>query len=263
MILLDGDAIVYKVGFACETTTVVDWRGTTYRRQEPKAGCARFVELAVDRAIENIKRICDDKDVTVFLTDGDIRNNNRYKLCNTYKQSRGTVVKPLWYSNIRNYLVARYGAVVVTGIEADDALGEAQTEDSVIVSHDKDLFQIPGKHYSLTYKKFLNVSDPGKLHLYRDKAGKARLLGFGFQWFCAQMLLGDDADNIQGLNRYGPVKVHKLLADTKNAKEAWEIVLKHYKETKQEDRLEVNKILLWMARPGFPSPDDYLKRYCN
>jgi len=35
------------------------------------------------------------------------------------------------------------------GLEADDEMAIYQTDDTIIVSLDKDLLQVPGKHFSL------------------------------------------------------------------------------------------------------------------
>ena len=249
-ILLDGDAIVYLAGFASETRVKDTVGGVEYIRQDPIP--SKEVEAIVRRIVSKIIRTCGDGDmdvdIKVFLTDPDIRNNSRYQICKSYKAARKGSIKPVYYNNIREYLIAKYDTIVVDGIEADDAMGIHQDNTSIIVSHDKDMLMIPGNHYSLTYKKMFKVSDPGKLKLYKDKAGKSRLLGTGFKWFCAQMFMGDEADTIKGLYRYGPVKTFGILNNIKTMKKMWEMVEEHYYDTDNGDMLEINAQLLWIRR---------------
>jgi 5'-3' exonuclease len=93
-------------------------------------------------------------------------------------------------------LLTRWGARISYGQEADDSLGIAQSwmTDTIICSIDKDLLQIPGKHYNFVKKEFLDVS---------------RIEGL--QHFFKQILIGDTADNIGGCKGIGPVKAERLL----------------------------------------------------
>src|SRR5690606_41714779 len=71
------------------------------------------------------------------------------------RRSSDLARKPYWYDEIRDYLIRRWGAEVVDGQEADDAIGIAAwnsykecPEYSIIASIDKDLRMIPGYHYN-------------------------------------------------------------------------------------------------------------------
>jgi len=69
-----------------------------------------------------------------------------------YKSTRSGD-RPHWYNEIREYLINKYGAIVVDGYEADDACImkavelDKQGKDWVILTRDKDLFQYKGKFY--------------------------------------------------------------------------------------------------------------------
>lgn len=257
-LLLDGDAFVYKLGFISEESYYLVFKDkvlvdTVKKKADVPEGCnsckvqessldVRDTCKMLDRMIDNLKKKLKADDVKMFLTDASILNNDRWILDNTYKQNRSGSMKPMYYANIRNYILERYDTELVTGIEADDALGLNQTKDTIIVSHDKDLLMVPGRHYSLTYNKEILVSDPGRMTLTKDN----KLIGVGFKWFCTQLLLGDTADNIRGIKGIGPVKAFKLLDKKKEIKDMWEVVTDAYKD--EEDKLKLNMFLLWMAR---------------
>lgn len=291
ILLIDGDILVYSVGFSCETR----W----YEVECPNTGETKTFQTKKDMKLYNkdidtdSARLCQSAEpdyvakylmknqierwkskfktdgVKVYLTDVDLKNNFRYKITDQYKANRKGGAKPLHYQMLRDYLMASYDTIIVTGIEADDALGIAQTEDSVIISKDKDLLQVPGLHYNIMKNKIVRASKKGELELWRDKAGKARLTGHGFKWFCAQMLLGDAVDNIKGIHRVGDVKAYSLLGsqiihsyiceDTGEKtnvwkdlnlsnKECWAVVKSTYKKADRMDDLLLNAQLLWILR---------------
>jgi 5'-3' exonuclease len=67
---------------------------------------------------------------------------------------------------------------------------------TVICSIDKDLLQIPGRHYNFVKKEHKVVDlDQGLKHLY------------------LQSLIGDRSDNIIGVAGIGPVKAEQALAE--------------------------------------------------
>lgn len=257
-LLIDGDALVYKAGFVSEEAFYFVFKdgiqqGRCKKLADLPDGCeaCRVSQASVsveesfkllDHMIDKLKQKLNASEVKVFLTDTNILNNNRFKLDSTYKQHRSKLYKPLYYDNLRNYMIHSYGAEVVSGIEADDALGLNQEDNTIIVSHDKDLLMVPGRHYSLTYEAEVTVHDPGRLML----TNKNKLIGLGFSWFCCQLLLGDDADNITGVRGLGPVKTYKLLNDKKDMASMWQVVLDAYEDDR--DRLDSNMVLLWMHR---------------
>jgi len=64
--------------------------------------------------------------------------------------------------------------------------------------------------------------------------------------FYKQILTGDAADNIMGINGIGPVKADKLLAEAKDENEMYSICLEQYYGN--EDRVIENARLLWLRR---------------
>jgi len=111
-----------------------------------------------------------------------------------YKGNR-TQPKPEYYQQLRDYVCDKYGAIVVNGMEADDAVGLAQTEDTCIIGTDKDLLQISGNHYHPKHDR----------HEYINERE-------AFRNFALQLLTGDSVDNIPGIPGVGPVTAKKILA---------------------------------------------------
>lgn len=112
-----------------------------------------------------------------------------------YKGNRNALNKPTHLPQVRQYLVDNWGAQVAEGEEADDRLGIRQTEErskgneeSIIVSIDKDLDQIPGKHYNHVKGKAYEVKEREALRSLYE-----------------QILTGDSTDNIRGIAGVGPV----------------------------------------------------------
>ena len=116
-------------------------------------------------------------------------NNFRKVLYSDYKANRKGKPKPKWLDSCRERLQHKWNASVVTGIEADDALGIAASHElgSIICSIDKDLMQIPDDHYNF-------IKDEHVL-----MGGRAADLSF---W--TQMLVGDTSDNVRGVDGIGP-----------------------------------------------------------
>ena len=141
----------------------------------------------------------------LFLTSDD-HSNFRYDIAKTkpYKANRGK--KPVYYNELRGYLIVHWNAEVVRGQEADDAIGINMDvefyQNPVIVSTDKDLDQIPGTHYNFKTGKLYEIEDGQSLEL---SSNRRKLTGGGYAWFYAQMLMGDSTDNIPGISGCGPV----------------------------------------------------------
>lgn len=157
--------------------------------------------------------------------------------------------KPVFYKEMRKYLIDRFDAILCEWGEADDWLCTNTLPNTIIVSNDKDLLMAPGYHFRLSSGKLFRSFDGGDLYLSRDKG---KILGVGFKWFCAQMLLGDQVDNIikpkKGL---GPKAVYQILKPIDSIKEMWDTVTSIYKKVGKEDQILINAKLLWMARKPY------------
>jgi hypothetical protein len=174
--LFDADIILYAVGFTTqdvEEEYIIDSRIEEYLSE-------RFAVLPEKHEF--------------YLSHPTLYRKQKYP---DYKENRKDFVKPKWHGYIKDYLVENYGAVMQEGFEADDLLGIRGTElngTGIIVSVDKDLYQIPGHHFNLRHKTFHYVTD--------EEA---------FDWYATQCLTGDKIDNIEGLAGIGPARASKIL----------------------------------------------------
>jgi 5'-3' exonuclease len=94
-----------------------------------------------------------------------------------------------------------WGAYEFRSVEADDVIAilhkrlAEQGKEGIVVSIDKDLYQIPGRHYHIVDKKELEITPQKAIINY---------------W--KQVLTGDNTDDIKGIYRVGDVKAEKILS---------------------------------------------------
>lgn len=191
--LLDGDIFAFRV--AC--TTENEGEGIARYRLEDMLDVA-----IIDSGINSYR---------IFLTGED---NFRKQIYPEYKANR-TKPKPRHLQFLREFLKEKWEAEEERGLEADDLLGINQTEDTIILSIDKDLLQVPGEHYNFVKKEF-NIVSPIE----------------GIQSFYRQLLIGDRSDNIFGVAGVGPVKANKLINTLTNEQEMFDKVKCWYKNDK-------------------------------
>jgi DNA polymerase-1 len=158
--------------------------------------------------IENTLAEVEASEYKLFFTSPD---NFRKHIYPEYKANR-TATKPKHLQFLRDYLVESWQGTVAEKMEADDYLGINQHESSIICSIDKDLLQVPGKHYNFVKKEFYEVD-----------------VETGSRNFYTQLLTGDTSDNIKGIAGIGPVKAKKALAEATNEYEMFCIVRDMYK----------------------------------
>jgi hypothetical protein len=212
--LIDGDILVYRIGFASQDTT-------------DKLAIARMAEF-----LEELVMRPDVGDYQGFLTGS---NNYRNEIAKTapYKGNR-VGEKPIHYDLLREYLQKAWAFEMQEGQEADDAIGIAayafpDPEDYLIMTLDKDLDMIRGWHYNfIKNKKYLIEEYDGIVNFYK------------------QILTGDRVDNIVGLKGIGPVKAAKLLKDCVTEIDMYKAVLAAYDN--DEERVLENARLLWIRR---------------
>lgn len=174
---IDGDIIVYAVGFASN--------------DDPVAYALRSARTAV----ENIMHTLAADAVDIHLTFGP--DNYRFDIDPNYKGNRADAPKPVHVQAIREYMVEELGAIMHYGQEADDGLGIAATQHGHgIATIDKDLDGVPGVHYN--WKK-------QSVYWVNPEAAD--------QFFYKQLLTGDSTDNIQGLFKRTGVKAMKKVVE--------------------------------------------------
>lgn len=168
------------------------------------------------------------------------KDNFRYEIEPNYKANRRNLQQPKWRSACTDYLVDTYGAIKATGAEADDLCGIYQSDSSIICTIDKDLLQVPGKHFSWAISR--------KGNIVREEIFREVTQLEGLRTFYRQMLIGDTSDNIIGVSKIGPVKSSKIIDELTTEEDMIEVVKKLYNDDK---RFEINANLLWILRsPG-------------
>lgn len=266
--LIDADILTYRCGFAVQKSiTHTDESGEEIGSSlevEPVSHALQLIKTTIRNILEETEATSHE----LYLT-ADDKSNFRFKVAKTkpYKGNR-IAPRPVHYAAIREYLVEVCDAKVIHGIEADDKLGIRQVEIynslpttndegmSVIVSIDKDLRQIPGLHYNFVTKEFFACNKEGSLELSQDRR---KLTGGGHKFFFAQMLLGDNADNIPGVPGYGPVKVYQQLIKRNSFDELARVVYSIYKEEKIQERFLEIADLLWIQQYEDDRISDVLK----
>lgn len=164
-----------------------------------------------------------------------------------YKGSRKREERPFWFYGIYNYLRDEYGASVVGGMEADDAIAiEHMTNyndggrDTIICSRDKDFDQLPGWHYSW----------PGYMQDEKSPYFIEELDAVRFHY--KQLVLGDAVDNILGLYNVGPKSaICKKIDELEEEKDMFNLVAEEYRKrfgSYWGKFMLENGILLWLKR---------------
>lgn len=223
--ILDGDIYIYRSAAASENEDL---------------------EIAQARMNDSIQQTLDRVGAASyrFFISGD--ENFRYKVNPEYKANRKDTQDPRWRNALKEYALLTWNGEVTHGIEADDALGIAQGSGTVICSIDKDLHQISGDHYSF---EISGRTVKGELWVKEESFTTISPLD-GIQFFYKQLLIGDRADNIFGVNRVGKVGAAKYIDHLTDPQEMFEVVRDLYND---DERMLMNAKCLHI----FQKEDDY------
>jgi hypothetical protein len=211
--LIDGDILVYRIGFASEN--------------EPEsiavARCSEFIE---DLILFN-----GFGEYQGYLT-GKKNFRNEIAVTAPYKGNRKSA-KPKHYQLLRDYMESAWSFTMIEDQEADDAIGIAAYEMEVgeycICSIDKDLDMLRGDHYNFVKdERYFITEEEGIKNFYK------------------QLLMGDRVDNIIGIKGIGTVKAERLLKECKNENEMYLAILEAYDGN--AERVLENGRLLWIRR---------------
>jgi len=174
-----------------------------------------------------------------------------------YKGNRSNKPKPFWHDRIEEYLKSglNHPVVVCDGYEADDGMSMAQCAGfpdmkslahTIICSRDKDLWMVPGWHYSWGTSNC------------KEKEPWFTTEAEGYHHFFSQLITGDSTDNIPGLYGMGQTNVKYYLKGVTEPLEMYRIVKKLYDQrfgSYSTQFIEENGTLLWMLR------EDSVKEY--
>lgn len=147
-----------------------------------------------------------------------------------------------------------YLVILNTEVEADDGMIQDAyqfKERHITWSDDKDLRMTPYQYLCQHTLDVLPCAGFGSIWMRHTPAGAARLEGHGLKFFWAQMLMGDTADNIQGIIRLdgrlcGPVGAFEYLHPIQSEAEVANAVLDSYRAIDQNPIPE--GWLLWLTR---------------
>ena len=211
--LIDGDILVYRIGFASENET----------ESIAVARCSEFIE---DLILFN-----GFGEYQGYLT-GKKNFRNEIAVTAPYKGNRKSA-KPKHYQLLRDYMESAWAFTMIEDQEADDAIGIAAYEMEVgeycICSIDKDLVMLRGDHYNFVKdERYFITEEEGIKNFYK------------------QLLMGDRVDNIIGIKGIGTVKAERLLKECKNENEMYLAILEAYEGN--AERVLENGRLLWIRR---------------
>lgn len=284
--LIDGDILLYEIGFASQKTTTVagetivepiDWElckqsfdnriATIQGEVEATEPPLIFFEgnVHVLKQVNRLRKLTKEAPI-------ESKPNFRDKIAITkeYKGNR-KAPKPFHYRNLIAHALATYDCHIVSeGMETDDALciyatqATRRGEDVIICSRDKDVRQYEGNHYSWECGKqnaigplkveglgTLVNKNEGKYDSRTNKPLPLKVFGTGKKFFYYQLLTGDSVDNIIGVMGRGPAFSYNLLKDLDNERKLYEYVAEVYVKTwgdEWEAKMQEMIDLLWIVK---------------
>ena len=255
IVVVDADAIVYRISAACEKRSVVANLGgkkvkfktkTKLKEHCQNVGedflSVEFEEVVVVEPVENafstlkktVAKIYRELNAThvLFFLGGSYNFRTDLKLPAKYKSNRKTTRRPEHLQACREYLNKNYDTFVVSGIEADDCV-QGITE--YIINRkrayacayqlDKDF------HTSMTQNRYWHI-DSSKIIELQGGLGKIELVkgkvkGDGLHWVLYQLMQGDSSDGYSPKclyldcfkGKYGDSGYFKDFGGIKDAKE--------------------------------------------
>jgi hypothetical protein len=263
--LIDGDIFLYRCGFACEKAKYlvesknppdyvekIDYThydtakaaneaakadgGIVWTRREVEP-----VENALEATRQALSNVCtkfwpgNTWKGQIYLTGkGNFRDT--IETDRGYKDNRDPTHRPKHYKAIKEYMVKNWGAKIVNGEEADDAIGRdaysRNIDTYLIISNDKDLDQLSGYHYDWTkdFSYFVNDED-------------------AIRFFYVQLLAGDTTDNIKGV--VGLKRAKEIIEACNSPKDCALACKAAYEEKYGEywgDYIEKTGELVWIRR---------------
>lgn len=222
--LIDGDIFAYKASFGNESVIPI---GDDMVHLE--ANLAE-TEATIEHLIYSVKEKLGAQQIIVAMSDDE--KNFRKSIYEGYKRARNLVRKPLALSHAKKFIREKFDAKIKDALEADDVLGILATHPTlvkgkpVIVTIDKDLLQIPGRHFNPDKELKRMVSETQ-----------------GNEQFYMQVLTGDSVDNYPGCPGIGPKRAAALLDEAAALNfdhgVTWEAIIAAYKKAKltEEDAL--------------------------
>lgn len=245
--LIDGDSFLYRAGFAVEKTkylvSTLDENGADYKYHFPASaleakklngevwtrkelGTLADALAIMDGMIRKAIDAVGYRDYFVYLSPSTGNFRDAVGTLRKYKGNRDGASRPVYYPDLREHMVSAHQAIIARGEEADDQISWVarsflkQGKEFVVIGVDKDLLQIPGRHYDWVEDEHKELSED-----------ESRL----FYW--AQVLAGDSGDNIPGCWKLGLKKAeHFLLQCNGLSDEAmWPKIVRKFRDSQKTE----------------------------
>lgn len=253
-------------GMVAGRTLILDGDGPAY----VAAATVKRLDTAIRRFQETVLTqmfLTRSQSARIHLTASDSMKAGRGRIlaAKPYQGNRKGKAKPALLEPLREAMALRENwlpefehVTMHRLLEADDGmmqdayrLGDA----CVVSSEDKDLRMTAAPYWCEKSGRVLPGEPVGFVGIdYTEVAKTAKLVGQGPMFFWGQMLCGDTADNVRGIERYrgqlcGVVGAYEALGNVKCIHEAANTVLDAYREIDQNPLAE--GWLLWLLRwPG-------------
>lgn len=254
-------------GFVMGRTLILDGDGPCY--------VASATAKRLDTALRNFQQailtqmfLTKSQRCNIHLTASTSHKAGRFQViaAKPYQGNRNGKSKPPLLEPLRQAVAARenwlqeYNVKMHHVLEADDGMmhdAYELGEDGLIWSDDKDLRMTPYPYWCREKGIVLPSQAFGWLQPKYTPAGTMKLIGQGPLFFWAQMLMGDTADNVQGIRRLdgrlcGPANTYAALKPFEQAgciNAVANFVIDQYRKIDQNPLPEAT--LLWLLRwPG-------------
>ncbi len=211
--LIDADIPIYKYAWAFQDN--IEWSKET-ETEEPV--WSWVVSKGWEQAtIDFIHQVTKDAKCTSQLLIFSDTTNFRYSVLPTYKHNRKKPSKApalQLKDPIRKLLQDTFEFKLELNLEADDMLGilaSKYPKKYVLCTIDKDLDQIPCKHYNWNHKRNYKTNKES-----------------GDYMFYYQVLIGDSTDGYKGCPGIGPKRAERLLARCVTDEEYWATIVSAY-----------------------------------
>lgn len=194
LLVVDIESYIYRACTACKTLVNIEG----YNPDIFVEGFNKRKGLDyIDNFIEDLKARFLTNDVILVVGD---KENWRKGYCPDYKANRKDKEKPPMYDIILNDLYDKYEIVSLPNLEADDTCRILYEDNQnyavrkLLVSIDKDFHSFPCELYDPLHDK---------QYVINEAEANYNLM--------KQIIMGDKADNIRGLEGYGEIKTLKFL----------------------------------------------------
>lgn len=150
-----------------------------------------------------------------------------------YKGQRSALIKPLFLDDVSEYLIKKFSAEIVTGIENDDrvVMEAYKKPNTVVVGVDKDFYGCPVNFFNVNRvdEGIVNGDKFGKL--WRTEKGDVRGVGRMFLYFqtCANDTSDNYAANCFSDTKWAAVSAYNALCDSASDSAAWKNVERVFK----------------------------------